>query len=92
MPTARTQLGKADGGTVPPGSRVSDFIDTNYRCAYGEVDIVAQEDEELVFVEVRTRHVGSYGTPQDPVAKPKLRRLLATCQDYVQGLGAADPP
>jgi len=66
------------------------ILSTNYRYAYGEVDIVAQEDEELVFVEVRTRHVGSYGTPRDP--EPKVRRLLATCQDYVQGLGAADPP
>ena len=59
------------------------IVTTNYRCSYGEVDIVALDGEELVFVEVRTRRAGSFGTPEESLAKPKLRRLLATCQHYL---------
>ena len=66
------------------------IVATNYRCAYGEVDIVAQDDEELVFVEVRTRRVGNYGAPEESLSKLKLRRLLATCQDYAHRWAGAD--
>ena len=60
------------------------LLDTNYRCAYGEVDIVALDGEELVFVEVRTRHGNLFGTPEESLSERKLQHLLATCQDYVQ--------
>jgi len=40
------------------------ILTTNYRCRQGEVDIVAREGEEVVFVEVRTRRSQAFGTPQ----------------------------
>ena len=89
MPTLRTKLG--DWGE----EQAVRFLEkngysietTNYRCAYGEVDIVAMDGEELVFVEVRTRRPGNFGTPEESVSKHKLRRLMATCQDYLQNSG-----
>jgi len=42
------------------------------------VDIVAQEGDELVFVEVRTRRGAKYGTPEESVTAAKARRLIAT--------------
>lgn len=68
------------------------ILATNYRCAYGEVDIVAQEGDELVFVEVRTRRVGNYGTPEESLSKPKLRRLVASCEDYLQRQDTSSAP
>ena len=89
MPTPRTKLG--DWGEElavrfleEKGYKV---ISTKYRCAYGEVDIVAMDGEELVFVEVRTRSPGNFGTPEESVSAHKLRRLMATCQDYLQKSG-----
>ena len=92
MPTLRTKLG--DWGE----EQAVRFLEkngysietTNYRCAYGEVDIVAMDGEELVFVEVRTRRPGNFGTPEESVSKHKLRRLMATCQDYLQKSGQED--
>ena len=54
------------------------LLDANYRCRWGEVDIVAQEGDELVFVEVRTRRGAEYGTSEESVAAAKSRRLIAT--------------
>lgn len=54
------------------------LLDANYRCRWGEVDIVAQEGDELVFVEVRTRRGAEYGTPEESVTAAKPRRLIAT--------------
>ncbi len=66
------------------------ILTTNYRCPQGEVDIVARDGEEVVFVEVRTRRSQGFGTPQESLTRPKMRRLVATCQDYLQGYGGAD--
>jgi len=63
------------------------LLDTNYRCRWGEVDIVAQEGDELVFVEVRTRRGAEFGTPEESVTAAKARRLIATAQDYLQQNG-----
>ena len=66
------------------------ILTTNYRCRQGEVDIVARDGEEVVFVEVRTRRSRGFGTPQESLTRPKMRRLVATCQNYLQGYGGAD--
>jgi len=89
MPTLRTKLGDwGEEQAVRFLEKIGYSIETtNYRCAYGEVDIVAMDGEELVFVEVRTRRPGNFGTPEESVSKHKLRRLMATCQDYLQKSG-----
>ena len=57
---------------------------TNYRSRLGEVDIVAQDGSELVFVEVKTRRGTALGTPEESVTATKAKRLIATAQDYLQ--------
>ena len=54
------------------------LVDANYRCRWGKVDIVAQDGDELVFVEVRTRRGTQYGTPEESVTEAKARRLIAS--------------
>ena len=60
------------------------ILAANYRCPWGEIDLVAQEGEELVFVEVRTRRSSAYGSPQESITPEKIERLQATAQDYLQ--------
>ena len=50
-------------------------LDRNYRCAEGEVDIVAADHRTLVACEVKTRSSVRYGTPIEAVDTRKLRRL-----------------
>ena len=39
------------------------IVETNYACRGGEVDIIAQEAGDAVFVEVRTRRTAAFGQP-----------------------------
>ena len=62
----------------------------NFRCREGEVDIVAQDGETLVFVEVRTRRGDAMGGPAESVTATKEARLVAAATAYVQAL--PEPP
>jgi putative endonuclease len=47
----------------------------NWRCADGEIDIVARDGSDLVFVEVKTRRDRRFGPPEEAVVVAKRRRL-----------------
>jgi putative endonuclease len=56
------------------------ILDRNWRCAAGEIDIVARDGDVLVFCEVKTRTGTGFGTPLEGVTPRKaarLRRLAA---------------
>ncbi|HLR16679.1 MAG TPA: YraN family protein [Alcanivoracaceae bacterium] len=59
------------------------ILQRNYHCQYGEVDIVAQHGESLVFVEVRFRHSASHGTALESVTYAKQQRLVHTALHYL---------
>ena len=62
-----------------------DIIARNYRCYRGEIDIVAMEGEELVFVEVRTRHgTLQMGTAEESVTHVKRERLRTLAASYIR--------
>jgi putative endonuclease len=56
----------------------------NWRCPAGEIDIVAQDGDCLVFVEVRTRRGRKYGTPEESVTPAKQAKLVELAQTYLQ--------
>ncbi len=94
MPTSRTRLG--DLGEEAARRFLLDqgyqILAAKYRCRWGELDLVAQEGTELVFVEVRTRRSTSFGTPEESLTPGKVRRLQAACQHYLQHRAALDTP
>jgi putative endonuclease len=51
------------------------ILDRNWRCAEGEVDIVAAERRTLVICEVKTRSGVRYGTPLEAITRQKRNRL-----------------
>jgi putative endonuclease len=51
------------------------ILDRNFRCAEGEIDIVAADRRDLVACEVKTRSGIRFGTPAEAVNRQKLRRL-----------------
>ena len=57
---------------------------TNYRCRWGEIDIVASQGGVLVFVEVRTRRGDAFGSPQESITPRKRERLVLAAQHYLQ--------
>jgi len=86
MPTPRTRLGTRGEKLARRFLQQKGYqiLDGNYRCRWGEIDIVVRDGNELVFVEVRTRRSADYGTPEESLTEAKLRRLLATSQHYLQ--------
>jgi putative endonuclease len=59
------------------------IIGNNYRCRYGEIDIIAIQKDCLVFVEVRSKSGNSFGTPEESVTVQKMQKLVSTALDYL---------
>ena len=72
------------------GSRGYEVVAHNYRCAWGEIDLVARQGETWVFVEVRTRRGASFGTPEESVTASKKAHLIAAAQSYLAANGLDD--
>jgi putative endonuclease len=60
------------------------ILATNYRCSEGEVDIIAEDRDYLVFVEVRTRTGAQFGIPEESITPVKMGKLRAVASHYLQ--------
>ena len=56
----------------------------NFRCRWGELDLIMRDGEQLVFVEVRSRRHSRYGTPAESITRAKQQRLLRAAAFYLQ--------
>jgi putative endonuclease len=59
------------------------IIERNWRCRFGEIDLVAREGRTLVFVEVRARSARTHGGAAESISAAKRRRLTATANYYL---------
>jgi putative endonuclease len=59
------------------------IIERNYRCVFGEIDIVAEEGNTLIFVEVKSRRSESYGDPQLAVGHQKQKKISKIALHYL---------
>ena len=55
---------------------------TGFRCHHGEIDIIAQKKDYLVFVEVRTKSSLDFGTPEESITRAKKEKLIASALTY----------
>jgi len=59
------------------------ILERRYRSEYGEIDIVAEDDETIVFVEVRARATEEFGTAAESITDGKKRRVTRMAADYL---------
>lgn len=59
------------------------IIDQNFRTRGGEIDIVAEKEEMLVFVEVKTRTNRMFGLPEEAIDARKQHKLAMTAECYL---------
>ncbi|MDR1481863.1 MAG: YraN family protein [Synergistaceae bacterium] len=59
------------------------IIARNVRVGRGELDVVAADGDELVFVEVRTRRIGYLSPAETTVGPVKIKRIIKTARMYV---------
>ena len=55
----------------------------NYRCKYGEIDIISTSDDYLIFTEVKTRQNNNYGYPLESVTDNKLKKIKKASQYFL---------
>jgi|CXWL01.1.fsa_nt_gi putative endonuclease len=60
------------------------FLEHQWRCRYGEIDLIMKERDELVFVEVKWRTNNDYGNPEEMVTRSKARKLTKTAFNYLR--------
>ena len=86
MTLARQQIGRlGEAAAVRYLERAGwRIVERNYRCPYGEIDIVAQDGETIVFVEVRARSGEAFGGPEESVTPAKAGRMARCALAYVQ--------
>ncbi|HKB88674.1 MAG TPA: YraN family protein [Patescibacteria group bacterium] len=57
-------------------------VDRNFHSRFGEIDIVAEENGVLVFVEVKARWSLKFGSPEEAVTSSKLMKIKKTADYY----------
>lgn len=62
-------------------------IEMNYRSKFGEIDLIAKKDEELIFVEVKARSSAKFGMGYESVTAQKQEKLVKTAQIYMMEKG-----
>ena len=60
-----------------------EVLERNYRFSRGEIDIIAQKDSVLVFIEVKTRKNINYGYPESFLSEPQQDRIHRAAEEYV---------
>ena len=94
----RRSTSKSSGGVAPQqrlgrtGERLAAeelsrrgyrILERNFHCRYGEIDLVAEQQDELVFVEVKTRRGEAWGRPEEAVTVRKQRKIVQTALHYL---------
>ena len=59
------------------------LIEKNFHCRQGEIDLIMQEGEALVFIEVRYRRNNHFGNAAESVNARKQAKLISTAQYYL---------
>jgi putative endonuclease len=67
-------------------------LERRYRRRFGEIDLIAEQGERLVFVEVKTRRGAGYGTPAEAVTPRKRHRIALVALAYLQQRGWLERP
>lgn len=60
------------------------ILDKNFSCRHGELDIVAEDNDVVCFIEVKARSSEDYGLPEEAVTHWKKRKLLNTAFVYIE--------
>ena len=65
------------------------LVERNYRCRFGEIDLIARDGATLVFVEVRMRSSERFGGAAASITRAKQHKLLRTARHYLAGIARA---
>lgn len=59
------------------------IVGMNYHSRYGEIDIIAEKEEFIVFVEVKTRSIRSFARPMEWVTASKRKKIILSAESFL---------
>lgn len=65
------------------------LLESNYRCRFGEIDLIMRDTEEIVFVEVRLRSNASFGGAAASITRAKQQKIARAAEHYLLLHGTA---
>jgi putative endonuclease len=92
MLNRRQQFGEAGEALAARLLRKKGYkiVATNYRTQLGEIDIIARDGDTLVFIEVKARHSGRFGSPKWALTPRKQRKISMVALYYLKTTGQSD--
>ena len=92
MSTGRQALGRRGERLARQRLEATGYsvLQANYRAKAGEIDLIAEKGDTLVFVEVRTRTGRAVGAPEESLTPQKRAHLVDAAGEYLQANGAED--
>ena len=94
MSLSRITLGRLGEDLAAQHLRKAGYqiLERNVRSRYGEIDLVAEDEQDLVFVEVKTRRGTAFGRPEEAVTPSKQRKLMEIATYYLDLHSCPDRP
>ena len=102
MAGARSTEGLSRSNNIEKGKKGEDIaaaclrkegyriVERNYRCLYGEIDIIAMDAGDVVFIEVKSRKSDNFGSPEEAVGITKQKKISKVALNYLRERGLAD--
>ncbi len=73
-------------------SRGFSILDRNFRAPFGEIDLVAERNGCIIFLEVKTRTSERFGPPLSSITRTKQEHILKNCQYYLKRYDLCNGP
>jgi len=64
------------------------ILERQFRTRFGEIDLIAKEGDEIIFVEVKTRSNVLFGYPEESVTEAKLSKIQRVAEFYLSSLAS----
>lgn len=59
------------------------ILEKNFRCFRGEIDLIALDKSQIIFIEIKSRHGKKYGLAAEAVTEEKLKHICKTAEYYL---------
>lgn len=94
MPDARRQFGDRaeDAAARMLAAKGMRIRAKQFRSRTGEIDLIVEDGDEIVFVEVKARTTNRFGYPEEAVTKTKLQKIARTAEWYLAAHRLLDRP
>lgn len=60
-----------------------ELIERNFRCKFGEIDLIVKDGQVIVFVEVKYRSSDDYGSPKEAITNDKIKKIIKAAEYFI---------